>query len=332
MTLTKEQLIARARFLIKRHQGSLANHPDQDGVAMDLELARIALAGMEAEPRAFIFWPESDPSQGFIVDHHEDPAHKDGQVDAQGLHWVSAPLYTAPQPLTTSERAELENYQHLSDLYHAQEKRLFKLAQRIKGPAFDKYAHSPSQAIDVLEANIFGESDDASHVADMAAQLESARQHIAELEAAPPAPVGYGESPVPLMPDFPGRTLTQRECYRMGVEAGKALEDGKDSRNAVRREHADWSQSTFGSVGPVGPLKHLSKEALEAAAEPNDLSEWADMQFLLWDAQRRAGITDDQITQAMLEKLEVNKARNWPEPKDGEPRMRIKAAPQQESE
>ncbi|WET99424.1 dATP/dGTP pyrophosphohydrolase domain-containing protein, partial [Klebsiella pneumoniae] len=27
--------------------------------------------------------------------------------------------------------------------------------------------------------------------------------------------------------------------------------------------------------------------------------EWADMQFLLWDAQRRAGITDEQITQAM---------------------------------
>ena len=34
----------------------------------------------------------------------------------------------------------------------------------------------------------------------------------------------------------------------------------------VRREHAAWSQDTFGDVGPVGPLKHLSKEVLEAAA------------------------------------------------------------------
>lgn len=59
-------------------------------------------------------------------------------------------------------------------------------------------------------------------------------------------------------------------------------------RDQVRQEHAEWSQATFGNVGPVGPLKHLSKEALEAAAEPGDLSEWADMQFLLWDAQRRA--------------------------------------------
>ncbi|WP_423978955.1 dATP/dGTP pyrophosphohydrolase domain-containing protein [Klebsiella aerogenes] len=98
-------------------------------------------------------------------------------------------------------------------------------------------------------------------------------------------------------------------------------------REQVRRQHAEWSQATFGNVGPVGPLKHLSKEALEAAAEPDDLGEWADMQFLLWDAQRRAGITDEQITQAMIEKLAVNKQREWPEPKDGEPRLHIKAQP-----
>ncbi|HEC8367658.1 TPA: DUF550 domain-containing protein [Salmonella enterica subsp. enterica serovar Muenchen] len=98
-------------------------------------------------------------------------------------------------------------------------------------------------------------------------------------------------------------------------------------RERIRREHAEWSDKTFGDVGPVGPLKHLSKEALEAAAEPDDLSEWADMQFLLWDAQRRAGITDEQITQAMVDKLKVNKQREWPEPKDGEPRLHIKEQP-----
>lgn len=95
-------------------------------------------------------------------------------------------------------------------------------------------------------------------------------------------------------------------------------------RNLIRRRHAEWSEKTFGNVGPVGPLKHLSKEALEAAAEPDDLSEWADMQFLLWDAQRRAGISDGEITAAMEEKLKVNMARQWPEPKDGEPRLHIK--------
>ncbi|EOF5224108.1 dATP/dGTP pyrophosphohydrolase domain-containing protein [Salmonella enterica] len=65
-------------------------------------------------------------------------------------------------------------------------------------------------------------------------------------------------------------------------------------REQIRREHAEWSDATFGDVGPIGPLKHLSKEALEAAAEPGDLSEWSDMQFLLWDVLRRAGNTPVQ--------------------------------------
>ncbi len=122
------------------------------------------------------------------------------------------------------------------------------------------------------------------------------------------------------------------EAWARGYNTRSAamLQGKAEPRQAVRSEHAEWSKSTFGDVGPVGPLKHLSKEALEAAAEPDDLSEWADMQFLLWDAQRRAGITDEQITEAMIDKLAVNKARIWPEPKDGEPRLHIKAAPRQE--
>lgn len=116
----------------------------------------------------------------------------------------------------------------------------------------------------------------------------------------------------------------------MGLKIGDKLyrhAQPASERDQVRSAHAEWSQATFGNVGPVGPLKHLSKEALEAAEQPGDMSEWADMQFLLWDAQRRAGITDEQITQAMIEKLAVNKQRSWPEPKDGEPRLHIKERP-----
>ncbi len=115
-------------------------------------------------------------------------------------------------------------------------------------------------------------------------------------------------------------------AYKLPEETGSSLQ----LRNLIRQRHAEWSQATFGDVGPVGPLKHLSKEALEAAEEPDDLSEWADMQFLLWDAQRRAGISDGEITATMEEKLKENMSRQWPEPKDGEPRLHIKAAPQQE--
>lgn len=46
------------------------------------------------------------------------------------------------------------------------------------------------------------------------------RNHIAELEAAPPAPVVPGETAV--MPDYPGYTMTQRECFQAGKKAGLA--------------------------------------------------------------------------------------------------------------
>ena len=110
---------------------------------------------------------------------------------------------------------------------------------------------------------------------------------------------------------------------RITINIGESASSAQ-LRRLIRDRHAAWSQETFGDVGPVGPLKHLAKEALEAAAAPDDLSEWADIQFLLWDAQRRAGISDGEITAAMEEKLKVNMARQWPEPKDGEPRLHIK--------
>jgi len=146
--------------------------------------------------------------------------------------------------------------------------------------------------------------------------------------AAPPAPV----VPEEIKHRLGGLDWGWEGEFNRGWNACRAamLQDKAEPRQAVRIEHAEWSQSTFGDVGPVGPLKHLSKEALEAAAEPGDLSEWADMQFLLWDAQRRAGVTDEQITLAMIEKLAINKARRWPKPKDGEPRLHIKEVPQQE--
>ena len=108
-----------------------------------------------------------------------------------------------------------------------------------------------------------------------------------------------------------------------------AIVSPKKLREKIRAEHAAWSQETFGDVGPVGPLKHLAKEAMEAAEAPDDLSEWADLQFLLWDAMRRAGISEEELNAAMELKLSVNKARKWPEPKDGEPREHLNSDSQE---
>ncbi|MFV2248620.1 DUF550 domain-containing protein [Escherichia coli] len=148
---------------------------------------------------------------------------------------------------------------------------------------------------------------------------ELARMALAAMDSEPVAEITEDLGRLFVKIHYPTTLKAGDKLYR---HAHSALE-----REQVRREHAEWAQATFGNVGPIGPLKHLSKEALEAAEQPGDLSEWADMQFLLWDAQRRAGITDEQITQAMIEKLAVNKQREWPEPKDGEPRMHIKEQP-----
>lgn len=61
-----------------------------------LESRYAALVSSDAKVFAYFFWPKGDRSQGFIVNTDEDPAHAAGKVDAQGLQWVSEPLYTAP--------------------------------------------------------------------------------------------------------------------------------------------------------------------------------------------------------------------------------------------
>ncbi|EFS0969232.1 DUF550 domain-containing protein [Salmonella enterica] len=166
-------------------------------------------------------------------------------------------------------------------------------------------------------------------------ELKLARIALASLNATPIYQVQYGQQwrdvSKEVYGDHRDHGSSTRIVYAEPVSQPYKLPEEKGAslqlRNLIRKRHAEWSDSTFGNVGPVGPLKHLSKEALEAAAEPGDLSEWADMQFLLWDAQRRAGISDGEITAAMEEKLKVNMARQWPEPKDGEPRLHIKEQP-----
>ncbi|WP_072034347.1 hypothetical protein [Citrobacter braakii] len=136
-------------------------------------LARIALASLEAEAVPY----ERVAFEAFMADKFGDTIdHRRAKNGDQGymawdmlVAWIAwqrrAAMQGKAEPVSQDKLA-FDN-QVLSDLYHAQEKRLFKIAQRIKGPAFDKYAYSPSQAIDVLEAAIFGDSevDHASMIA-----------------------------------------------------------------------------------------------------------------------------------------------------------------------
>lgn len=78
-----------------------------------------------------------------------------------------------------------------------------------------------------------------------------------------------------------------------------------------------WSDKTFGSKkerGPIGPLKHLAKEAKEAAEKPDDKVEYADCLIVLLDACWRAGITSGELLRLAHEKMKVNETRIWPKP------------------
>lgn len=91
----------------------------------------------------------------------------------------------------------------------------------------------------------------------------------------------------------------------------------------------DWSQRTFGTDverGPIGPLKHLKKEADEAIAHPQDIMEYADCLFLLFDATRRAGFTLQQLWDAALDKSSVLVKRTYPKPTTDEPSEHVRAA------
>lgn len=102
---TKEQLIAR----IKRQRDAYTNkrealttceltEPVQAAISAascDLAILEIALAALTAEPVAYMVG-------GHYLMHAQDP-----KVDNYNS---AVPLYTAPQPLTDAESAELQEY------------------------------------------------------------------------------------------------------------------------------------------------------------------------------------------------------------------------------
>ncbi|EOC1146957.1 DUF551 domain-containing protein [Cronobacter sakazakii] len=139
-----------------------------------------------------------------------------------------------------------DKYQHLSELYHGQEKRLFKIAQRIKGPSFDKYAYSSSQAIDVLEAAIFVENNKDC----CAAMLKSGNDEIGSWSNLKNAPT-----------DKPKSEMSQKaeQLLRDTTELAETL--GAETDTASQRFESLAGKTVGGSEGfectPVADLYEL---------------------------------------------------------------------------
>ena len=90
--------------------------------------------------------------------------------------------------------------------------------------------------------------------------------------------------------------------------------------NKVCEERKEFSYRAFGdakSRSCIYPLRHLAKEVKELLVSPNDPMEWADCFLLLLDAAQRQGFTVDDLTNFAIQKLAINKKRDWTKQPDG---------------
>jgi hypothetical protein len=89
-----------------------------------------------------------------------------------------------------------------------------------------------------------------------------------------------------------------------------------------RQRH--WSSETFGpGIRTAAVLDHIRKELIEIEQAPDDLTEWVDVVLLALDGAWRAGHEPELIARAIAEKLEKNKARQWPDWKTHDPEKGI---------
>ena len=328
---TNEQLIEKAKEYEEFFRERLDLLPQSQPMALSLRLAEIALASLDAKARK-VFTCAGCGAEGL-----DEPLESRCHCGEDGAQWVESVVYTAP-PAPVSVPDDLAKA-FISAIEKEQD-RLFGEDYLMDSKDCVDVIREEAQRWNACRAAMLQGSDQQQSVQPNIPEIIPATQFnpVADLYALcwqPDEVVTYTTEPEKAaiwLNNYTGTFVQEYvELERLQealVGRSPVMLDEKGAslqlRTLIRQRHAEWSDKTFGNVGPVGPLKHLSKEALEAAAEPDDLSEWADMQFLLWDAQRRAGISDGEITAAMEEKLKVNMARQWPEPKDGEPRLHIK--------
>ncbi|MCK6943192.1 hypothetical protein [Enterobacter roggenkampii] len=278
ITFTKEQLIASAHARIEFAEMMLAGELEplkERTWSIELELARIALASLEAEVVAYI--RSAHNPDGFCFADGIHPTHRHQRLPLStlqdGCYWKVTPLYTAPPAPAKSEPVAWlwSHRKHPSEvtLVRPEDDERAEGANWSGWSCQALYAAPPAQVsvpdalpesddeegndIDYMEpSEVYAFGRAAGWNACRAAMLQGAdnelqrkaaihdalcekysvesladfvdwqRNHITELEAAPPAPVGPNETAV--MPDYPGYVMTQRECFKAGAK--RAVPDG----------------------------------------------------------------------------------------------------------
>lgn len=201
-TFTKEQLIARISQVTAINKYRIGRDPDADGLAMDNELFAIALASLEAEDVGTF----RKGSCGYSSSFHED----------------AVPLYAAPPAPVSVPDEDLLNMaaSAIEDLLSNKDRSgagvWSDVPAKLRRAAMLQCADTELQRKAAIH-DVLCEKYNVESLSDF---VDWQRNHIAELEAAPPAPVGEGENAV--MPDYPGYVMTQRECFEAGKKAGMA--------------------------------------------------------------------------------------------------------------
>lgn len=79
------------------------------------------------------------------------------------------------------------------------------------------------------------------------------------------------------------------------------------------------SLNTFGpGQRYTGVIDHIKKELIEIEKDPSDLTEWIDVILLSIDGAWRMGYSSEQIIQCLIDKLEKNEKRKWPNWQDAD--------------
>ena len=87
-----------------------------------------------------------------------------------------------------------------------------------------------------------------------------------------------------------------------------------DKWQQLQVDVGEWSDATFPQpILAKNKAAHLVEEAQEVYEDPDDIMEYADCIMLLLDAARISGFSAEDLYQATLKKLEINKARKWGE-------------------
>ncbi|MEH3354878.1 hypothetical protein POV16_13675, partial [Enterobacter kobei] len=169
------------------------------------ELARIALASLEAEVVGYV---DAEYAELLKSGHIEScSVYAEQGEGCITLFTVPPAPVSVPGDVTAEDCPAFIKY----DLTEVDEAwaRGFNACRAAMLQGGDTELHSKAAIHDALCAKYNVES--------LADFVEWKRNHIAELEAAPPAPVGPDETAV--MPDYPGYVMTQRECFEAGKKA-----------------------------------------------------------------------------------------------------------------